>query len=75
LADGVLTREAYGILRFRLSQFWGTYRGYRQTSAVDQQLRRRFYYPETRQIRLPQLRREEARIHYDRHAESATLKE
>lgn len=75
LADGVLAREAYGIVRFRLSQFWGTYRGYRQTGSIDQHLRRRFYYPETRQKRPAQTQRDDARIHYDQHGESAAMKE
>ncbi len=30
---------------FRLMQFFGTYRGYGQTSAVSAELRKRFYYP------------------------------
>ena len=33
------------ILRFRVAQFWGTYQGYRHSSAVTQELRQRFYYP------------------------------
>ena len=65
LADGVFTREAYGILRFRLSQFWGTYRGYRQTGNIDQHLRRRFYYPETRRTAALTNDRSSARIRYD----------
>jgi rhamnosyltransferase len=30
---------------FRLFQFWGTYRGYRNSGPVTQQLRQTFYYP------------------------------
>lgn len=30
---------------FRLMQFWGTYKGYRQKGEVSQMLKKRFYYP------------------------------
>ncbi len=33
------------ILWFRLMQFWGTYRGYRQAGPLTWQLRQTFYYP------------------------------
>ena len=33
------------IFWFRAAQFWGTYQGYRHSSAVTQELRQRFYYP------------------------------
>jgi glycosyltransferase involved in cell wall biosynthesis len=75
LADGMLTGEAYGVLRFRLSQFWGTYRGYQQTGTIDQQLRRRFYYPEIRQKALQKSHRDKARVHYEQHGESAAMKD
>jgi glycosyltransferase involved in cell wall biosynthesis len=31
---------------FRLMQFWGTYRGFREPGAVTIELKRRFYYPQ-----------------------------
>lgn len=31
---------------FRLMQFWGTYRGFREPGAVTLELKRRFYYPQ-----------------------------
>lgn len=34
------------IPRFRLMQFWGTYRGFNQDSPVSERLWRRFYYPD-----------------------------
>jgi rhamnosyltransferase len=46
--DGVLRRESTAIPRFRLMQFWGTYRGYAQRGPVTSQLRRTFYYPQAR---------------------------
>ncbi len=33
------------IIWFRVMQFWGTYRGYRQSGPLTAQLRQRFYYP------------------------------
>jgi rhamnosyltransferase len=41
----VLLRNVGSILWFRVAQFWGTYQGYRHSSAVTQELRERFYYP------------------------------
>ena len=43
--EHVLRRNLASIALFRLMQFWGTYRGYRQHSPVTQQLRQKFYYP------------------------------
>lgn len=43
--DGVLFSEFSGIITFRLMQFWGTYKGFRQTGEVTRQLKQRFYYP------------------------------
>lgn len=70
-SEGVLTREMYSILRFRLSQFWGTYRGYRQTGNIDQHLRRRFYYPEKRRTETTHTDRRSARIRYDQSTDPA----
>ncbi len=43
--EHVLRRSAASIFWFRGAQFWGTYQGYRHSSAVTQELRQRFYYP------------------------------
>ncbi len=43
--EGCAWQNAASILRFRTAQFWGTYQGYRRSSAVTQELRQRFYYP------------------------------
>ena len=40
-----LIKHLTSILTFRLMQFWGTYRGYRQSGPLTWQLRRTFYYP------------------------------
>lgn len=45
LKDGVFLKEFYSILMFRWNQFWGTYRGYKQSYLMDNQVRERFYYP------------------------------
>lgn len=43
--EKALARQWPGILGFRLMQFWGTYRGFRQTGPLTSQLKRTFYYP------------------------------
>ncbi len=40
-----LLNDWLDILRFRLMQFWGTYRGFRESGSVTEQLKRKFYYP------------------------------
>ena len=44
---GVLREHLADIPRFRLAQFYGTYRGFRQHGPVTHELRQRFYYPRT----------------------------
>jgi rhamnosyltransferase len=41
----LLIRNFTSIFWFRIMQFWGTYQGYRNSSAVTQHLRQTFYYP------------------------------
>lgn len=43
--QGVLMREARGILLFRLNQFWGTYKGHRFHAPVTREVKNRFYFP------------------------------
>ncbi|OGO15942.1 MAG: family 2 glycosyl transferase [Chloroflexi bacterium RBG_16_48_8] len=43
-----IAKEFWGILWFRLMQFWGTYRGYAMAGPLTSQLRRTFYYPRLR---------------------------
>ena len=45
LHDGVFAREFFSIFLFRFNQFWGTYRGYKQSYLMDNHVRERFYYP------------------------------
>jgi hypothetical protein len=42
---GALTEHVWDIPRFRVAQFFGTYRGFRQKGPVTDMLKRRFYYP------------------------------
>ena len=42
-----LLRNLIDIPRFRLMQFWGTYRGFAQDAPVSERLWQRFYYPDT----------------------------
>ncbi|KUG27244.1 hypothetical protein ASZ90_002914 [hydrocarbon metagenome] len=44
-SERVLPRHVKDILVFRLMQFWGAYRGSRQTEPVSDLLKKRFYYP------------------------------
>ena len=41
----VLAEHLLDIPQFRIAQFYGTYRGFRQQGPVPELLRRRFYYP------------------------------
>lgn len=43
--EGVFLKNLGGIFLFRFNQFWGTYRGYKQSYLLDNQVRERFYYP------------------------------
>ena len=43
--ERIFWRNFVSVLWFRVMQFWGTYQGYRHSSAVTQELRQRFYYP------------------------------
>jgi len=43
--DRVLSKEIVNILRFRVSQYLGTWQGYRYSGKIDQQLHKFFYYP------------------------------
>lgn len=46
LKEGEFLGSIVEIPRFRLMQFWGTYRGFSRESPVSEQLWRRFYYPD-----------------------------
>lgn len=43
--EGVLSKNWWAIIGFRLVQYWGTYRGYHYSGKIDAQLHRTFYYP------------------------------
>ena len=43
--DGVLWRNVASIFTFRLMQFSGTYRGFRQHDPITSSLKQKFYYP------------------------------
>jgi glycosyltransferase involved in cell wall biosynthesis len=67
LRRGVLLRVGPSILKFRIGQFYGAYRGFQQEGSVSARLRRRFYYPENggapRDI--DRVGEESTRINYD----------
>jgi glycosyltransferase involved in cell wall biosynthesis len=61
-----LLRNLVAIPRFRLMQFWGTYRGYVGTHPLTRSLRNTFYYPEQREVSDTSHRRDSAsRIPYE----------
>lgn len=45
IVQGASFKEIYSIFWFRILQFWGTYRGYRNPGIVTPRLREVFYYP------------------------------
>lgn len=45
VCEGIWRQNITSIFLFRLMQFWGTYRGYRQRDLLSHQLRQTFYYP------------------------------
>lgn len=45
--DGALTANLWPVVRFRVSQFAGTYQGFHMRRPPTSELKQRFYYPET----------------------------
>ncbi len=45
LHEGVFWKECIHILLFRWMQFYGTYRGFKESYLLDNHIRERFYYP------------------------------
>ena len=43
--EGVLWRQIWPVIRFRLMQQWGTYRGFHYAGKINARLHRAFYYP------------------------------
>ena len=52
--DRVLVGNLFGIPAFRLMQSWGAYRGFAQREAITSDLKRTFYYPNSRTNRPPE---------------------
>ena len=50
--DGVFWKNFFSIPQFRILQFWGSYKGFMQHGNVDEQLKRRFYYPNQLQLKM-----------------------
>jgi len=48
--QNVFWKSAASIFWFRTMQFWGTYRGYRQSAELTWHLRQTFYYPHGREM-------------------------
>ncbi len=64
--EKVLLRKAGEIIRFRFNQYYGTYRGFKQSYLLDNAVRERFYYPEGYVKEQKKSTREERRIDYER---------
>lgn len=45
LHDGVFIKNIRSIFLFRLMQYWGAYKGFKQSYLLDNAVRERFYYP------------------------------
>ncbi len=61
----VFWRSAASIFWFRTMQFWGTYRGYRQSAELTWHLRQTFYYPHGREVLPKSAPREVEAIRYN----------
>lgn len=63
--DHVLTRNWLSIARFRLMQFWGTYRGFSHKGIISGQLIQAFYYPRgfKRHSPLGEMKKEQAIVY------------
>lgn len=45
LRQGVFLQQAWPVLRYRLLQYWGTYRGYQEAAEMTAAMKQVFYYP------------------------------
>ena len=64
LHDGVFLRQFFNIILFRMNQFWGTYRGYKQSYLLDNAVRERFYYPKGYVLGKEEVEKERTKIEY-----------
>lgn len=63
--ERVLRSEVTNIIRFRLAQFWGTYRGFSIPGPLTGSLKRTFYYPKAPSTNENPIRPDAAPIKYD----------
>jgi len=73
--DGQLARNLVGIPLFRLMQYWGAYRGFRQHGPLKSKLKQRFYYPKglTRAAPMKETPNSERKIRYSRQPKEKTV--
>ena len=64
LHDGVFLPQFFNIILFRMNQFWGTYRGYKQSYLLDNAVRERFYYPKGYVLGKEEVEKERTKIEY-----------
>lgn len=62
--DGVFVESFFGVVGFRLMQFWGTYRGFALSGSLTSDLKRTFYYPRDSAQTSQQARRQAEPIDY-----------
>ena len=62
--DNVFGKEFINIVLFRINQFWGTYRGYKQSYLLDNEVRERFYYPKGYIVQQSETKRSRKKIDY-----------
>ena len=66
--DGVFLKEFINIFLFRYNQFWGTYKGYKQSYLMDNEVRERFYYPKGFVVKKPEADNSRRLIDYEKKA-------
>jgi glycosyltransferase involved in cell wall biosynthesis len=70
-----LRSEFWSIVRFRLAQFWGTYRGFSIPGPLTGSLKRTFYYPRGKVTSENSIRLDAAPIDYGGSGDSQTAEE
>jgi len=76
LRNGARSRDIYEIPLFRFMQFFGTYRGFRESGSITSQLKQTFYYPNSNKPKpLPQRMRPDEPLLIDYKSERRTYRE
>lgn len=65
ISDKVFLKEFWSIWKFRSNQLWGTYKGYKESYLIDNEVRERFYYPKGYIVKKEEEHHEGRKIDYD----------